>query len=91
MSPERREPQLRKCLHRTGVQAGLDGIFLVSDGWWRAQPIVGGTIPGLATLSSIRKKLRKPWETTRQSTAHSCHGLCVSFGLQVSVLFEFLL
>lgn len=35
--------------HRWGnafLRSSCKGIFLMSDQWWRAQPIVGGAIPG---------------------------------------------
>jgi hypothetical protein len=34
----------------------LEGFFLISDGWGRAQPIVGGVIPGMVVLGCIRKQ-----------------------------------
>jgi hypothetical protein len=42
------------------------GIFLISDHWGSAQPLVGDAIPGLVVLGSIRKqaeqaKMSKPW------------------------------
>jgi hypothetical protein len=30
---------------KTGLQASLWSIFLISDWWWRAQTIVGGATP----------------------------------------------
>jgi hypothetical protein len=47
-----RELQLRKWFH----EIQLYRIFLISDQWRRAQPIVGGAIPGLVILGSIRKE-----------------------------------
>jgi hypothetical protein len=32
-SSERRRPQLRRCLHKIGLQQRLQDIFLISD-WW---------------------------------------------------------
>ena len=55
-SSERREPQLRKCLHNIRQQARLKGIFLFSDQWGCVQPIVGSVIPGLVVLNSMRKQ-----------------------------------
>lgn len=52
MSLERREPLLRKCLHKKQ----LKDIFLVIDWWGRAQIIVCANIPWLVILGSIRKQ-----------------------------------
>jgi hypothetical protein len=54
-SSERREPQLRQCLHKIRLQSSLLVIFLVID-VRGAQPIVGGVIPKLVVLGGIRKK-----------------------------------
>jgi hypothetical protein len=46
---QRKELQMRKCLHEIQLQ----GIFLVIK--WGG-PLVGGTIPGLVVLLFIRKQ-----------------------------------
>jgi hypothetical protein len=53
---ERREHQLRKYLHKTGPQASLGDIFLVSD-WCRGSQLpVGSATPGQVSLGAIRKQ-----------------------------------
>jgi hypothetical protein len=47
-SLEIREPQMRKCLHNIQLRS----TCLMG----RAQPIVGGAIPGLVVLDSVRKQ-----------------------------------
>ena len=51
-SSDRKEPQLKKCLYKIQLQ----GIFSIIDQKEKAQPIVGGAIPGLVVLGSIRKQ-----------------------------------
>ena len=43
---------VEKCLH----EIQLYGIFSISGQWDKAQPIVGGAIPGLLVLDSIRRQ-----------------------------------
>jgi hypothetical protein len=38
------------------LPSDLAVIFSISDQWGRAQPLVGGTIPGLVVLGSIREQ-----------------------------------
>ena len=45
-SPERKETEWRKCLHKSW----LKDIFLISNLWGRAQLFVGGATPGLVVL-----------------------------------------
>lgn len=52
-SYERREPQWRKCLHKIVPYTSLVDIFFISNGWGRAQPMVGGATPGLLVLGSV--------------------------------------
>jgi hypothetical protein len=49
---QRKELPLRKCLH----EIQLWGIFSINDQGGRAQHLVGGAIPGLVVLGSIRKQ-----------------------------------
>ena len=35
---------------------GLEGSFLISDWWGRAQPVVGGFIPGMVVSGSLREQ-----------------------------------
>ena len=69
--------QVRKCL-RSGLWASLYGIFLISDWWGRAQPIVGGAIPGQVVLGSIRKQAEQAMRNKPLSSTppwplyHSC-------------------
>jgi hypothetical protein len=80
---ERREGQLRKCLQKIQIQ----GIFLISDQWRRVQPIVGGAIPRLVVLGSIRKQAEQAmWNKPVCNTLPWLH----QFLLQVPFLFEFL-
>ena len=44
-SSERREPQLKEGLHKTGLKASLWGSFLTDDLCGRAQVIVGSVSP----------------------------------------------
>ena len=59
---------MRKCLH----EIQLWGIFLINNlvgegpaycGW--SLPIVGGAIPGLVVLGSIRSRQSKLWEASQ--------------------------
>lgn len=52
---EKRESPLRKFLHKTGLRKG---IFLNSNCWGRAQPIVGKATPEQVVLVYIRKSWR---------------------------------
>lgn len=54
-SSGKRDPQLRQCL-RYDLR---EGIFLSSDQWVRVQPIVGGVVPGLVDLTSLRKQAKQ--------------------------------
>ena len=75
-SSERREPQLRNISKDLAV-----GHFL-SNRWRRAQPTVGGAIPGLVVLCSIRTRLsscgkeaskqRLPWSLYQILLSGSC-------------------
>ena len=74
------EASILKCLYEIQLQ----DIFLISDLWGKAQPMVGGTIPGLVVLGSIRKQaeqamVSKPVRTLLQ-------GLGISSFLQVPAL-----
>ena len=53
-----------------------------------AQPIVGGTTPGLAVLGPITKQAEQSREGSQQAAPF--HGLCISSCLQVPTLLEFL-
>lgn len=72
-SSERREPQLRKCLHKIHK-----GICLVIDG--EAQPIVGGHIPGCLVFVSIAARLERDWDGkgSWQSGAKEYHKVIFS-------------
>jgi hypothetical protein len=62
-SSERREIQLRKCLHK--IQP--EGIFLISD-WWRGHsPLWVGPSPGLVLFSSI-SRMNRPWGAGQSRT-----------------------
>ena len=43
-----------KCPNQIGLWASLWDIVLISDWWGRAQPFVGGAIPGLVVLGVVR-------------------------------------
>ena len=58
-SSEKREYQLRKSLQKLRLQTSLQGIFLISDWWWRALPIVGGPTRGLVVLDFIGKQAKQ--------------------------------
>jgi hypothetical protein len=45
-----------KMPSRLRLQASLEGIFLISNWWGRSQFIMGGFIPALVVLASIRKQ-----------------------------------
>ena len=81
-SLQRKETQLRKCLHEIDLAVS---IFLISDQWGRAlgraQSIVGGATPGLVVLGSIRKQ-------AEQASKQHLHGLYISCCLQVPALCE---
>ena len=49
---------------------------------------MGGTIPGLVVLGSVRKQAEKAMRNKPVNS--TLHGLCISSGLQVPALFEFL-
>lgn len=49
---ERKEPQLRKYLHK--IQ--LEGILLIDDWWGNAQLIVGGAISGPGFYNQASKQ-----------------------------------
>ena len=57
------------------------GHFLSQQGW--AQPTVGGAVPELEALGSIRKLAEQPGEA-------ALHGLCISSWPRDPVLCEFL-
>ena len=61
MSSERREPQLREFLHK--IQ--LWGVFLISDRCGRTQAMVGGAIPRLVALGSVRKQAEQALEASQ--------------------------
>ena len=49
-SSDRTEPQLRNYLHKTGLQASLEAVFLISEWCGQAQLNVGGATPWLVVL-----------------------------------------
>jgi hypothetical protein len=49
--------------------------------------MVGGAIPGLVVLGSIRKQAEQAMESKPVSS--TLHGLCISSCLQVAALLEF--
>ena len=62
--------------------------FLISDQWGRAQPMMGGVIPELLVLDSIRKQTEQAMRT--KSVSSTLHGLCISSCLWDPALCEFL-
>ena len=50
--------------------------------------MVGGAIPGLVVLGSIRMQAERAMGSTKQTV--SLHGLCISSSLQIPALSEFL-
>ena len=66
-----KEPQLRTWLHK--IQ--LESSFSMTDQCGRAQPMMGGAIPGLLILDSIRKQAEqvmgsKPVSSIPSSSLH---------------------
>lgn len=55
----KREPQLKRCLHQTGLWASLWTIFLTDNWYGMAQLTGGGYTPGQVILGALR--LSKPW------------------------------
>lgn len=49
----------------------LETIFLISDLCWRAQPNVGGAIPGLVFLASVRMQADQAMECKPVSSTPS--------------------
>lgn len=63
-----------KIPHQIGLQTSMEGIFLIADGWRRAQSIVRGATLGQAVLGGA--------EETSQGTMsprHLCFGSCPEF------------
>jgi hypothetical protein len=58
----------KKCLSKIGGQASLQRIFLMSDGWKKAQPILGGYIPGMVVLGSRRKQAEQAMRSKPESS-----------------------
>jgi hypothetical protein len=83
---------LRNCLHKMRLQASLSSIFLISYWWRRVQPIVGGAIPTLIVLSSVRKQSVQAMRSKPVSSLQvpALHCLCISSCLQVPALLGFL-
>ena len=66
----------KKCLSKIGGQASLQRIFLMSDGWKKAQPILGSV--GLGGI-------RKQGEQVLESKLHLCvlgFSFCLDFPLR---------
>jgi hypothetical protein len=82
-SKERKESQLRMPPWDPAVRH-----ILISDQWWGAQTIMGGAIPRLVVLGSIRKQAKQAMGS--RSIRSPLRGLCISSCLHVSTLFEFL-
>lgn len=57
---------------------------IVTDQWGTAQTIVGGDIPGLVVLNSIRKWVKQGIEGIEVSSTP--HGICISSSCQVWIL-----
>lgn len=51
-----RAPQLRERLHKTGLQASLWSIVLISDWHRKAEPTVGGAAPMQVVLRCLRRQ-----------------------------------
>ena len=54
---------IEKRLHKIRLQASLQGIFVIYNGWGRAHPIVDGAIPGMVVLGSKRKQAEQAMKT----------------------------
>lgn len=48
----------------------------ISDWWWTAQPIIGGTIPELVALVSVKRQAEQAMGS--EPVSSSPHGLCIS-------------
>jgi hypothetical protein len=55
-SSKKRGTQLRKCLHKIGLEGSLYRSFLINDGYGSYQTILGSINPGLVVLEGIRKQ-----------------------------------
>jgi hypothetical protein len=55
---------------------------------WAGVAHLGGAIPGLVVLGSVRKQAEQAMGSKPVSS--TLHGLCISSCLQVPVLYEFL-
>jgi hypothetical protein len=64
-------------------------FYFPSDQWERAQPMMGGAIPGLLVHVSIRKQAEQA-RASKPVSSTPLWPLYISSCLQVSVLFEFL-
>lgn len=82
-SLDRRGPQLRKCLNKIWLYAGLQGILLISEWWGRMQSIVGNASPVLVILDSKRRQIEQSIENKTVGHGGVLHGLSISFCLHV--------
>jgi hypothetical protein len=79
---KRREPQLRKCPHKSQLWESLEGIFLISDWWGRGydgwcHPWAGGPgfyrKAGRANHGEQASKQHPPWPLHKLLPPGSCH------------------